>query len=399
MLTNTFLVVADLNIHAFFQATTPTVPSAMFRLKDLWLWFDEPYGHEVPLILKNLYYSIHTQHVTDANLPAFYVPHLSAIQLFPPKDGSGVSAAAARADASAAHADAAGAGNHNGKANAKILTPSFSSPSLSTAVAAPASAAAIVQRGASISSTGGGLSLGVGLVASCSSCSLSASPMLNANKETSKGTVDCVQDAKLSAKEESELDAWGHPKQQTHQVPAPLPALAAWGAASASSLTNSSVAGGAAVAGGPGVKAGVGSGRNSWLQAVHGGGAGLGAASRVGDTPGISSEGLGGAWKSGKPSISGTNTGAIAGVVGGAWGKPRTWAAAVSTPTVGGEGAGGGVGAEAGSGKGRGGGASGVWDGEKQAKFEKTILKCSEFLAKVSQVCLDNPFLSPMRIQ
>ena len=79
---------ADLNIHAFFRATTPTVPSRRYKLEHLWRWFDQPYGHEVPLVLKNLYYSIEKAQARDASLPAFYVPHLSAIQLFPPKDTS-----------------------------------------------------------------------------------------------------------------------------------------------------------------------------------------------------------------------------------------------------------------------------------------------------------------------
>ncbi|KAJ1484851.1 hypothetical protein T484DRAFT_1893641, partial [Baffinella frigidus] len=72
----------EFNIQSFFMAVSPTVPSHDFRLAQLWEWFDQPYGLEVPLVLKNIYYSISatSQHSPDADMPAFFVPHLSAIQ-------------------------------------------------------------------------------------------------------------------------------------------------------------------------------------------------------------------------------------------------------------------------------------------------------------------------------
>jgi hypothetical protein len=39
-------------------------------------------------VLKNVYYNVKSQSNSDADVPAFYVPHLSAIQLFPHPDAA-----------------------------------------------------------------------------------------------------------------------------------------------------------------------------------------------------------------------------------------------------------------------------------------------------------------------
>ena len=72
----------EFNIQAFFMAISPTVPTPSYRLAQLWEWFDQPYGLEVPLVLKNIYYSTQPTVSPDADMPAFFVPHLSAIQIF-----------------------------------------------------------------------------------------------------------------------------------------------------------------------------------------------------------------------------------------------------------------------------------------------------------------------------
>jgi hypothetical protein len=188
---------ADLNIHAFFRATTPTVPSKRYKLEHLWKWFDQPYGHEVPLVLKNLYYSIEKAQSRDASLPAFYVPHLSAIQLFPPKDTS------AR-NGQEASSDGALVDRHLGSL----------SPSSSSHVAASALAGAADSEHAGVSSSVGGGAAGYPspLTRSHSppvtdfsgNSSLSSSPLLQAHKITN----DSMPEAPLPASEALPRGAW-----------------------------------------------------------------------------------------------------------------------------------------------------------------------------------------------
>lgn len=74
---------------------------------------------EVPIVLKNIYYSVKSQTNADGEVPAFYVPHLSAMVLFPregappkaPKAGRGGKASAKPViDVGAAQAEAPGVG-------------------------------------------------------------------------------------------------------------------------------------------------------------------------------------------------------------------------------------------------------------------------------------------------
>jgi len=196
---------ADFNILAFFRATTPTVPSDRYKLEQLWEWFDQPYGHEVPLVLKNLYYSIEKAQARDACLPAFYVPHLSAIQLFPPKETS------AR-NGQEASSDGALADRHLGS-----LSRSSSSH---VAACAPAAAADSVQTGVS-SSVGGAAAgnpspLAAGypspltrshsppVTVFSGNSSLSSSPLLQAHKITN----DSMPEAPLPASDALPKGAW-----------------------------------------------------------------------------------------------------------------------------------------------------------------------------------------------
>ena len=188
---------ADLNIHAFFRATTPTVPSKRYKLEHLWKWFDQPYGHEVPLVLKNLYYSIEKAQARDASLPAFYVPHLSAIQLFPPK----VTSARNGQEASS---DGALVDRHPGS-----LSPSSSSH---VAASAPAGAADSVHTGVTSSVGGGEAGYPSPLTRSHSppvtvfsgNSSLSSSPLLQAHKITN----DSMPEAPLPASEALPKGTW-----------------------------------------------------------------------------------------------------------------------------------------------------------------------------------------------
>ena len=309
-----------MNIHAFFQATTPMVSSVEYRLEELWQWFDQPYGHEVPLILKNLYYSIHTQDKADANLPAFYVPHLSAIQLFPleqlPPAPPPTPAAITSSAAGEPQNNAAGSGGRNGGA-------------------------------VSAGMGWGGASVSAGLCGSGTSSvasSLSFSPQLppfsvpgdldkvsetnfllpsavvvkdSEAGEASSAWVGAGEDAKANVKEQS--------------PPQPKP---------------------------------------SWAQMAGKGGGGTDAAKTVRTDGGRSSghnQGMG-AWGAG----------------GGAWGKPRSWAAMAAAPAVSADG---GIGDVAGGDStGKASGAEGLsGNGEKDAEIEKTKQQCEEFLAAMTR--------------
>lgn len=70
------------NLHRFISHTTPVLPMRSlsrdpttpngfcFPLSGLWSYYDQPYGHEVPLMIDN------------RQVYAFFVPYLSAVQLF-----------------------------------------------------------------------------------------------------------------------------------------------------------------------------------------------------------------------------------------------------------------------------------------------------------------------------
>ena len=334
------------------------MPSEEYQLHELWSWFDQPYGHEVPLILKNLYYSIHTHHAADANLPAFYVPHLSAIQLFPLRNTSGET----QEDVVAPQTSSADAGAHAVSASSSNLAVSAAH----TADGSPSQQLSSLgtQAGPGPRSMSGGSGSPVG---GCGSLSQSGSPMLVAPGYNAPDLF-ALAEPKLpappikaaSAQDTSSLaDDASQPRVQQA-----LPVVGAWGAPSTA-----------------GSAAATGAGTSSWLKAVHGGGAAAqGATMRSGDAA-SGMEGVGGAWRSGKPSI-----GAGGGPAGGAWSKgaPRSWAAAVSTPAAVGEGNGGA--AEAGSGKLTTRMTASAWNGDKQAEIEKKKLKCEEFLATVSKL-------------
>ena len=336
---------ADLNIHAFFRATTPMVPSSSYRLEHLWEWFDQPYGHEVPLVLKNLYYSIQTSQARDASLPAFYVPHLSAIQIFPLKDATAPDGVQANMDGIQVERDLADNLSRSSSSHAAASAPATAADGMPTGISANAGGGAAGYSGSS---------------------SLSTSPLLQAHKIAN----DRMPEAQLSASDALSKGAWHAP-----------------GAAAAASHPTSLAAGVAAAGSGCTARSlsGSGGGGSSWLQVAGRSGVVQGANSRGGDAAGAVSEGTGaGAWKSGKPCFSsaGAGAGAGSGSGGGAWGKPKTFAAVLSTPKPPREGASGSGGADAWAGKGARGGDAGVWDGEKQAQIDEIKLQCEKELAK-----------------
>lgn len=64
------------NLTSFVAGTTPRFDAPLPNLSDVWSYYDDPFGHEVPLVLDGV------------RSYAFYVPHLSALQVYGRPRGS-----------------------------------------------------------------------------------------------------------------------------------------------------------------------------------------------------------------------------------------------------------------------------------------------------------------------